>query len=305
MANLISSTVTGTLTVTGNVTAPTFVGALSGNASTATSADQIDGVAFRNTGSNSAVNADTINSNGISYYTSGVSNFSGNATDGALYSQAYSSSWQHQIAADYRSGQIALRGKNNGTWQSWRTVWDSGNLDAFVGATVSNDTITFTKANGGTVAVTTSDANTNTWRPIDDTPVDGATTESISSNWAYDNARNLSNGGNNLAGAFTATGDITAFSDARVKENIKTIDNALDKVTQLRGVEYNKIGSEEKSIGVVAQEIREVLPEVVKENEDEMLSVAYGNITGVLIEAIKEQQKQIEELKAQLDGLTK
>ena len=116
---------------------------------------------------------------------------------------------------------------------------------------------------------------------------------------------NLSASGNNLAGNFTATGDITAFSDARVKENIETIDNALDKVTQLRGVEYNKIGSEEKSIGVVAQEIREVLPEVVKENEDGMLSVAYGNITGVLIEAIKEQQKQIEELKAQLDGLTK
>lgn len=108
-----------------------------------------------------------------------------------------------------------------------------------------------------------------------------------------------------ITGVVTASGDITAFSDARVKENIETIDNALDKVTQLRGVEYNKIGSEEKSIGVVAQEIREVLPEVVKENEDGMLSVAYGNITGVLIEAIKEQQKQIEELKAQLDGLTK
>jgi hypothetical protein len=73
----------------------------------------------------------------------------------------------------------------------------------------------------------------------------------------------------------------------------------------LRGVEYNKIGSEEKSLGVIAQEIREVLPEVVKEQEDGMLSVAYGNITAVLIEAIKEQQKQIEELKAQLDGLTK
>ena len=112
-------------------------------------------------------------------------------------------------------------------------------------------------------------------------------------------------GGISVTGEITASGDITAFSDARVKENIETIDNALDKVTQLRGVEYNKIGSEEKSIGVVAQEIREVLPEVVKENEDGMLSVAYGNITGVLIEAIKEQQKQIEELKAQLDGLTK
>jgi hypothetical protein len=104
---------------------------ITGNAATATTADQIDGFGFRNTGSNSAVNADTLDSNGITYYTAGVPNFTGNATDGALYSQAYSSSWQHQIAADYRSGQIALRGKNNGTWQSWRTVLDSGNYGSY------------------------------------------------------------------------------------------------------------------------------------------------------------------------------
>ena len=100
-------------------------------ATTAGSADQIDGWGFVNTGSNSAVNADTINSNGISYYTAGVTNFSGNSTDGALYSQRYSDSWQHQIAGDYRSGQIALRGKNNGTWQAWRTVVDSSNVGTY------------------------------------------------------------------------------------------------------------------------------------------------------------------------------
>jgi hypothetical protein len=153
--------------------------------------------------------------------------------------------------------------------------------------------------------IQTPDTDTNTWRPIDDTPVNGATTESISSNWAYDNARNFSNGGNSLAGTFTATGDVIAYSDVRVKENIKDIDNALDKVTQLRGVEYNKIGSSENSIGVIAQEIQKVLPEVVREDQDGMLGVAYGNITAVLIEAIKEQQKQIDELKAKLDGITK
>ena len=111
--------------VSGNVTGSS--GSCTGNAATASTADQIDSRGFRNTGSNSAVNADTISSNGISYYTSGVTNFSGNATDGALYSQQYSSSWEHQIAGDYRSGQIALRGKNSGTWQSWRKVWDVSN----------------------------------------------------------------------------------------------------------------------------------------------------------------------------------
>ena len=100
-------------------------------ADSAVSADQIDGFGFRNTGNNAAVNADTLDSNGITYYTAGVPNFTGNATDGALYSQAYSSSWQHQIAADYRSGQIALRGKNSGTWQSWRTVLDSSNSTSY------------------------------------------------------------------------------------------------------------------------------------------------------------------------------
>ena len=91
------------------------------------SADNIDGRGFVNTGSNNGTNADTINSNGISYYTSGVTNYSGNATDGALYSQFYSTSWQHQIAGDYRSGQIAIRGKNSGTWQSWIKVWSANN----------------------------------------------------------------------------------------------------------------------------------------------------------------------------------
>jgi hypothetical protein len=95
---------------------------ITGNAATATSADQIDSIGFRNTGSAGPINADNLDSNGITYYTSGVTNFSGNATDGALYSQAYSSSWQHQIAGDYRSGQIAVRGKNSGTWQSWKII---------------------------------------------------------------------------------------------------------------------------------------------------------------------------------------
>ena len=112
--------------------------------------------------------------------------------------------------------------------------------------------------------------------------------------------------GNFIAyGTVTASGDITAFSDSRIKENIKTLPNALESVKRMRGVTYNKIGEEKQSIGVIAQEVQSILPELVSENSDGMLSVAYGNITGVLIEAIKEQQKQIEELKAQLDGLTK
>ena len=108
-----------------------------------------------------------------------------------------------------------------------------------------------------------------------------------------------------VSGNILASGDITAFSDARLKENVETLPNALESVKAMRGVTYNKIGEEKQSIGVIAQEVQAVLPQLVSEHGNEMLSVAYGNITAVLIEAIKEQQKQIDELKAIINGLTK
>ena len=95
-------------------------------------------------------------------------------------------------------------------------------------------------------------------------------------------------------GNITAQGNVTAYSDERLKSNIKTIDNAVDTVKKLRGVTFEKDGQD--SLGVIAQEVQKVLPELVQEN-DEYLSVAYGNMVGLLIEAIKEQQKQIDELK--------
>tara|TARA_R110002050_G_scaffold43565_3_gene104256 strand:- start:486 stop:3155 length:2670 start_codon:yes stop_codon:yes gene_type:complete len=100
-------------------------------------------------------------------------------------------------------------------------------------------------------------------------------------------------------GQILATNDITAFSDERLKENIKTIPNALEKVAQLRGVQYTRKDTKEQGVGVIAQEIEKVLPEVVVTNNDEdgTKSVAYGNVVGLLIEAIKDLQKEVEELK--------
>ena len=94
--------------------------------------------------------------------------------------------------------------------------------------------------------------------------------------------------------SITASGDITAFSDARLKTGIRNIDNALNMVGDMRGVYFIKDG--EAGIGVIAQEVEKVLPEVVKNNE-EYKSVAYGNMVGVLIEAIKELKKEVETLK--------
>jgi hypothetical protein len=109
------------------------------------------------------------------------------------------------------------------------------------------------------------------------------------------------------SGNATASGDVTAFSDARVKTNINTIENALEKTLALRGVTYNRTDNEDirTKVGVIAQEIIEVLPEVVNQDNDGIYSVSYGNITALLIEAIKEQQSQIEELKSIINGLTK
>ena len=103
------------------------------------------------------------------------------------------------------------------------------------------------------------------------------------------------------SGNMTIAGTLTQGSDVRLKENIKPIESALDKVKQMQGVEFNKINSSTKEIGVVAQEIEKIIPELVLEDKEGIKSVAYSNITAVLIEAIKEQQKQIEELKQQLN----
>ena len=95
-----------------------------------------------------------------------------------------------------------------------------------------------------------------------------------------------------------SAGEVTATSDERLKSDIQTIDNALDKVMNMRGVSFTK--QAEKGVGVIAQEVEKILPEVVTDGEYK--SVAYGNMVGVLIEAIKEQQKQIDELKKDKHG---
>lgn len=95
-------------------------------------------------------------------------------------------------------------------------------------------------------------------------------------------------------GNITAYGDIRTSSDSRLKTNVITVDNALSKVLNMRGVYFERKG--EKSVGVIAQEMEQILPEVVS-NSEEYKTVAYGNIVGVLIEAIKELKQEIEELK--------
>jgi hypothetical protein len=103
----------------------------------------------------------------------------------------------------------------------------------------------------------------------------------------------------------TVTGDVNSTSDIRAKKNIETIEDALEKVSLLRGVTFDWDNDvEERATGVIAQDVEKVLPEAVRDNaETGFKSVAYGNMVGLLVEAIKEQQTQIDKLEAQVKKL--
>ena len=107
-----------------------------------------------------------------------------------------------------------------------------------------------------------------------------------------------------VAGAITATGDVTAFSssDERLKTNLIKIDSALNKVTQISGYHFEWKDMDEaphqgKDIGVIAQEIEKVLPEIVSERDTGYKAVNYQKLTALLIEAVKELKEEIDELK--------
>ena len=97
---------------------------------------------------------------------------------------------------------------------------------------------------------------------------------------------------NPSTGTLTVTGDVNSGSDIRLKENIATINNALNTIEKLRGVKFNWRASGKPSIGVIAQELEEILPELV--DGDENKTVNYSGIIGVLIEAIKELNYKID-----------
>ena len=100
--------------------------------------------------------------------------------------------------------------------------------------------------------------------------------------------------------------DIVAFSDESVKENIRPIENVIERVQKSRGVLYDRIDSGHKdNIGFIAQELELTFPELVVTNEDGTKAVKYQNAVAVMFEAIKEQQKQIDELKELVNKLIK
>lgn len=106
----------------------------------------------------------------------------------------------------------------------------------------------------------------------------------------------------NVEGAIVATHDVTAFSDQRLKSNVMHIENALERIAQLQGVTFTRtdLSEERRFSGLIAQQVANVLPEVVHQ-EGEYLSVAYGNMVGLLVEGIKALNKKVAHLETQLE----
>ena len=261
-----------------------------------------------------------------------------NATTGTGW-PVNSGSWQHLLActhsndANYYSMQLAAtffdqglfyRSTNGNGSTGWsRLVMYGNNYGSSIYGTIfydSDNTGYYVDPNSTTAIRTVGDwrADSSTW-----TGEFSGKMQYHSNNWYLQFAGSMvfrNPSGTNVmtcdtSGNVSFTGNVTAYSDARIKENVVTIDSALDKVLNLRGVYYNKIGNPERRVGVIAQETETVLPEVVRLVSDtnpstgqtqELLAVDYGNIAGLLIEATKEQNQEVVDLRnrvAQLESL--
>lgn len=124
-------------------------------------------------------------------------------------------------------------------------------------------------------------------------------------NDADDNIYLNASGGTDVENDLRVTGDVTAFysSDERLKDNITPISNAIDKIKQIGGYEFdwNENSKQEgHDVGVIAQEVEKILPELVTTRDNGYKAVRYEKIVALLIEAIKDQQSQIEDLKSKL-----
>ena len=239
---VLTQTTTGTITSskvsttklsfnpsTGALSATTFVGALTG---TATSTTNIPNLTGDITSVNKATTLATVNSN--------VGSF-GDGTS---------------IPTITVNAKGLITGVTTTAVTSGTTITDDTSTDA-------SRFLTFTSATSGSISAANVSSTKLTYNPS--------------------------------TGALTAT-DFNSTSDINLKENIKIIEDPLDKIIKLNGFTFNWKENQKPSIGVIAQELEEVLPELVTQGD--VKSVNYNGLIGVLIEAVKEQQKQIEELKA-------
>ena len=302
---------------TGTFTWPTFNQSTSGTAgglsatlavasggtgaTTAAAASINIGVTQQNGTRNETLNLNTLLTTG--FYNFGAS--PANAPTGYAYgqtivAQGIDTGWQ--LAGGYGNN-MAYRGWNSygATFYAWKTLLDSGNYNTYaptlVGVGASGSWGISVTGTAGAVNGTSGQMNGDGWWRSS-----GATGWYSTSFAVGIYATEAGNVRTYNGASFIAAGNVTAYSDSRLKENIKVIPNALDKVKAIRGVTFTRNDmpdTEQVHTGVIAQEVLSVFPEAVMlAREDDFYTVAYGNMVGLLIEAIKEQQQQIDELQS-------
>lgn len=236
----------------------------------------------------------TFSGNGASLTSLNASNLSSGTVPDARISGAYtgitSLTASGTITAGTFSGSGASLTSLSASQLTSGTVPDariSGAYTGFTGITMSSGQIL---AVGGTAATPgysfSGDTNTGIFRDTAD-QVKISTGGTLAATFASN-------------GDFTAVGNVTAYSDRRLKKDIEPVYDALEKIDQLNGVTFKRIDNGEYGVGLIAQEVQAVVPEAVKTDENGMLSVAYGNLVGVLVEAIKDLNREVKQLKAQL-----
>lgn len=287
---LAGGTVSGPITASGGVV---------GNASTATAlqtARTINGVSFNGT-ANISFNTDTVAEGSTNQYfttararasISAAGDLSYNPTTGVI---SFSATGAPVISVAGKTGSVTLNTADvtestnlyftNARARTAISVSGAGSYNSTTGVITVN-AAPVTSVAGKTGAVTLAIADTSGLQ----TALDGK----------FSASGGTISGNVSVSGTVTATGDITAFSDERTKMNIDTITEAIYKVKAMRGVSYVSKFDMGEHIGVIAQEIERVVPEVVHTHSNGLKSVAYQNLVGLLIEAIKDLEVRISEL---------
>jgi hypothetical protein len=188
---------------------------------------------------------------------------------------------------------IATAGGTVGTGATLLDFRGSGISTVTVSSGIATINITGASGGGGSVTIL-DDTNTDATRYVmfDDVTSGSVSTVNVSSTKLIFNPS---------TGTLSAT-QFTSLSDQTQKTNVRSIENPVEITKQLNGVRFDWIDNNKPSLGLIAQEVEKVLPELVETNSEGIKSVSYSNMVGLLIEAIKEQQVHIEELERKLNA---
>lgn len=272
-----AGTVTNGLYSSGSYSNPTWLtsldgskinGGIAGNAGTATklaTARNINGVAFDGS---AAISVNT--SGALTFNTSGAGGTSGSAFNGGS-----------SLTVSYNTiGAPSIGGMNaTGTWS------------ISVTGSASSATTAIDSTNTTNVAVTDDVDSVATHYLYMGTGTTGQNPVKVSSSKINFQPS---------TGDLTTAGNMTAYSDRRLKTDLKQIDNALDKLCDLTGYVFTRIDTGQRQTGLIAQDIEKVLPEALGHN-GEYMSVAYGNLAGLIVEAIKELREEVNEIKLKIN----